>query len=136
MKDIKIFIFSFTALLLAASPAFAAEKTEKWTQLFNGKDIKDWKVKIKGHDLGDNYGNTFRVEDGILKVSYDKYKKFDAKFGHLFYKKAFSNYRLRIEYRFIGDQVPGGAGWAAKRSAVKLKIKILMSFMLMSVYLN
>ena len=61
----------------------------RWISLFNGKNLEGWTVKITGHDLNDNYGNTFRVEDGILKVCYDQYDKFDGKFGHLFYKGTF-----------------------------------------------
>jgi hypothetical protein len=52
--------------------------------LFNGKDLEGWKIKVTGHKLNDNYANTFRVEDGILKVAYDNYEKFDRKFGHIF----------------------------------------------------
>ena len=98
----------------------AKNANEKWVQLFNGKDLKGWKVKICGHDLGDNFGNTFRVEDGLLKVCYDKYDKFGGKFGHLFHEKMFSNYRLRVEYRFVGKQVPGGAGWALRNSGIMI----------------
>ncbi len=93
-------------------------KQEKWIRLFNGKDLDGWKVKIRGYDLDDNYGNTFRVEDGVLKVAYDKYEKFDSKFGHLFYKEPLSNYILRVEYRFVGDQCPGGPGWAFRNSGI------------------
>ena len=92
----------------------------KWIRLFNGKDLKGWKVKITGHKLGDNYGNTFRVEDGILKVAYDKYDKFGGKFGHLFYEKPLSNYILRLEYRFVGKQCPGGPGWALRNSGIMI----------------
>ncbi len=95
-------------------------KKGQWIQLFNGKDLKDWKVKIAGHEVGDNYKDTFRVEDGILKVSYDKYEKWDNKFGHLFYKKPFSHYIIRCEYRFVGDQVKGGPGWAVRNSGIMI----------------
>ena len=111
------------AFLLIALPGAAAEKQkeqETWIQLFNGKDLTGWKIKITGHELGDNYGNTFRVEDGILKVAYDKYEKFNGKFGHLFYHAPFSNYRLRVEYRFVGKQVPGGPGWAFRNSGIMI----------------
>ncbi len=100
--------------------AGSLEAEDKWIQLFNGKDLKGWKVKITGHELGDNVGDTFRVENGILKVSYDKYEKFDGKFGHIFYEHEFSNYRLRAEYRFVGEQVPGGPGWAVRNSGLML----------------
>lgn len=91
-----------------------------WINLFNGKDLDGWTPKIRGYAAGENYGDTFRVENGVLKVSYDKYTKFDGKFGHLFYKTPFSNYRLRIEYRFVGDQCPGGQGWAFRNSGVMI----------------
>ncbi|MHC4072864.1 MAG: 3-keto-disaccharide hydrolase [Planctomycetota bacterium] len=95
-------------------------KNSGWINLFNGRNLDGWKVKITGHELNDNYGNTFRVENGILKVSYDQYEKFDGKFGHLFYKDKFSHYILRLEYRFVGNQTPGGPGWAFRNSGVML----------------
>lgn len=93
-------------------------KDQEWVNLFNGKDLEGWTPKITGYPVGENYGNTFRVEDGLLTVSYDKYYRFDNRFGHLFYNEPFSNYVLRVEYRFIGEQVEGGAAWAKKNSGV------------------
>lgn len=104
----------------AAAAAEPAPSADGWISLFNGKDLTGWTPKITGYDLGDNHANTFRVEDGVLKVSYDQYKAFDGKFGHLFYKDKFSHYRLRIEYRFVGEQAPGGPGWAFRNSGVML----------------
>jgi hypothetical protein len=101
---------------LAQAPAAA----DGWIALFNGRDLTGWTPKIKGYDLGVNFGDTFRVEDGVLKVVYDQYSRFDNKFGHLFYKDKFSHYRLRVEYRFIGEQCPGGPSWATRNSGVML----------------
>jgi hypothetical protein len=98
----------------------AAEKEKGWIALFNGKDLDGWTPKIKGYPAGENHADTFRVEDGVLKVSYDKYKKFDGKFGHLFYKTPFSHYRLRVEYRFVGEQCPGGPSWAFRNSGAMI----------------
>lgn len=112
-----------TLTLLLFCPALAPAQEpqdEKWIQLFNGKDLEGWTPKIKGHELGDNFGNTFRVEDGLLKVGYDKYDDFNGQFGHLFYKDPFSHYRLRVEYRFVGDQAKGGPGWAFRNSGVMI----------------
>lgn len=95
-------------------------KEGEWISLFNGKDLDGWVVKIKGYEANDNYADTFRVENGILKVSYDKYPKFDGKFGHLFTKKKYSHYRLRVEYRFVGDQCKGGPSWAIRNSGAML----------------
>ena len=113
---------SLVALMIVLPACMAANEApqQKWIQLFNGKDLTGWKVKITGHGLGDNFGNTFRVEDGVLKVCYDKYDRFGGKFGHLFYHKPFSNYRLRVEYRFTGEQAAGGEGWAFRNSGMMI----------------
>jgi hypothetical protein len=113
-----------TALtLLVAITATAQIKTGKknWIQLFNGKNLDGWTVKIKDHPVNDNFGNTFRVEDGVMKVSYDQYgDAFKEQFGHIFYKKKFSAYLLVVEYRFIGDQIKDGPGWAYRNSGLML----------------
>lgn len=118
----------FSALFLLATSwkscgdktTISATKEGQWMQLFNGKNLDGWDVKIAGFDMNDNYKNTFRVEDGLLKVRYDGYTNFDEHYGHIFYKKTFSHYRLRVEYRFIGKQYPGGEGWALRNSGVML----------------
>jgi hypothetical protein len=92
---------------------------ENWVTLFNGKDLNDWIVKIKGHPAGDNYNNTFIVEDGVMKVNYEKYNdSFNDTFGHIYYKKPYSNYRFRMDYRFTGNQLSDGAGWANRNSGI------------------
>ena len=106
---------------VAATCCGAEEPSGKWIQLFNGKDLTGWTPKIKGFELGDNHADTYRVEDGILKVAYDKYKgPFRGRFGHLFYEKPFSNYVLRIEYRFVGEQAERGPAWAIRNSGVMI----------------
>jgi hypothetical protein len=96
------------------------DSTSGWIQLFNGKDLNDWRIKITGYELNDNFGNTFQVEDGLLKVSYDQYDAFDEKFGHIFHKDKFSAYLIGVEYRFVGRQAPGGPGWAIRNSGIML----------------
>ena len=53
-------------------------------------------------------------------MSYDKYERFEDRFGHLFYKAAFSHYRLVAEYRFVGDQAAGGPDWAVRNNGLML----------------
>ena len=106
------------SLLLTLSVSASAQKG--WINLFNGKDIKDWTVKIAKHEVAENYANTFRVEDGLMKVRYDGYADFDKQYGHIFYKKPFSYYLLKVEYRFVGEQAKGGEGWATRNSGAML----------------
>ncbi len=107
-------------IILLAFIATSSFAQKGWINLFNGKDLKDWKVKINGHPLNDNYANTFRVENGVMKVSYDGYSEWKDRYGHIFYRKPFSAYVLVVEYRFTGDQIPGGPGWAIRNSGAML----------------
>lgn len=107
-------------LTCIATISQAVAEDAKWTQLFNGKDLTGWTPKIRGCEAGENYKNTFRVENGIIKVDYSDYEQWDARFGHLFYEKKFSNYRLRVEYRFTGTQLKGGPGWALRNSGIMI----------------
>ncbi|MCC5936521.1 MAG: DUF1080 domain-containing protein [Lunatimonas sp.] len=91
-----------------------------WRTLFNGKDMEKWRIKIAKHELDENFANTFRVEDGLMKVRYDGYEDFDRQYGHIFYDEPFSYYLYRVEYRFVGEQAPGGEGWALRNSGVML----------------
>ena len=91
-----------------------------WIQLFNGKDLTDWTIKFAKHDLGENLYNTFRAEDGLLKVRYDQWPTFNAEFGHLFYKDPFSYYLLAAEYRFVGERVAGAPAWANRNNGLML----------------
>jgi hypothetical protein len=113
---------SIVSLVVAASITLtAAPRQNTWIQLFNGRNLDGWQVKIRGYDAGENVGDTFRVENGVIKVAYDRYDgPFNGRYGHLFYKDDFSHYRLRIEYRFVGDQAPGGPDWARRNSGVML----------------
>ena len=122
MKYSYSFLFLFSFALLSYQPektAIENSKTKKWVSLFNGKDLKNWKPKITGHQLGENFGNTFRVADGLLQVRYDQYDRFKTRFGALYYDKKFTNYRLKVEYRFIGDTTPGAPSWGYRDGGIQ-----------------
>ncbi len=93
---------------------------EEWIDLFNGQNLEGWTVKIAGHRLGENYADTFRVEDGILKCEYDDYQEFGGRYGHLFSNLAYSHYRLRLEYRFVGRMVSDAPNYVDLNSGVML----------------
>ena len=115
LANLAILLFTWTTPLPADN-----SKEGKWIPLFNGENLEGWTPKIRYHELGDNYANTFRVEDGLLKVGYEGYDGFNETFGHLFYKDSFSNYRFRVEYRFVGEQCEGGPGWALRNSGIMI----------------
>lgn len=115
----KLFSLFTVAIVLCSSFVHAQRSAkEQWESMFNGKDLTGWTPKIRYHAAGDNFGNTFRVEDGKLVVRYDAYDRFNETFGHIFYNKPYSYYRIRLEYRFVGDQVKEGPGWAIRNSGI------------------
>jgi beta-glucanase (GH16 family) len=120
-KSNKVLLAIFLTIGLGLpSTECTAQKNLKWKQLFNGKDLNDWQIKIRYHELDDNFGNTFQVNDGNIQVRYDEYDAFGEQFGHLFYKQPFSSYLIGVEYRFVGDQVKEGPGWAYRNSGIMI----------------
>jgi hypothetical protein len=112
-------LLACVSLLAGTARLCAADAPdEKWISLFNGRDLEGWTVKIAKHPIGENYADTFRVEDGVIKVAYDKYGKFDEQFGHLYSNLPYSHYVLRLEYRFTGTPMPDAPEWAGYNSGV------------------
>ena len=105
-------------LLLSATLAQASPDDREWIQLFDGKSLRGWTPKFAGYEAGVNFRDTFRVENGVLKVSYDRYDRFENQFGHLFYETPFSHYVVAVEYRFLGPPTPGAPDWAFRNSGI------------------
>lgn len=92
----------------------------KWVSIFNGTDLAGFTMKIKGYPLGENFGNTFRVKDGILSVRYDGYgPDLLGRFGTLYIDKELHDYRLKVEYRFVGETAPGAPEWGYRDSGIQ-----------------
>jgi hypothetical protein len=115
-------VIAATAILAVASCAGQARQPEGeyWQSLFDGKTLDGWTPKIRGFPLGENYRDTFKVRDGVLRVSYENYDKFGERFGHLFYKTPFKAYKLRLDYRFIDGTPADTAAWALTNSGVMI----------------
>jgi len=132
MRTGRVFLPVMAALVVSVSAAVLSQTAAStasipkagagdWIQLFNGKDLTGWTPKFAKHDLGENFNNTFRAEEGLLKVRYDKWETFNGEFGHMFYKDPFSYYVIAAEYRFVGDQVKGGPDWAIRNNGLMLQ---------------
>jgi Domain of Unknown Function (DUF1080) len=116
-------LLRFLSLLLAALTVLGCGRSNKkskgeWITLFNGKDITDWIVKIHHHEVNTNFGNTFRVEDGMIKVRYDQYGDFNDQFAHLYYEQPFSRFHLVVEYKFTGELQKGAPNYTVLNSGV------------------
>jgi hypothetical protein len=120
----KILRYLFISILIFSGQVKAQVNSQekfpvgKWVSLFNGVDTKDWTVKIHHHEVGVNFGNTFRVADSSVQVRYDQYGEFNDQFGHLYYKQPFSYYHLRLQYRFVGELQKGAPSYTLRNSGV------------------
>ena len=115
-----ILLLALTTLSIGCSESQPPDNadTENWVDLFNGENLDGWDLKITGYPLNENFANTFRVEDKLIKVRYDGYESFDGQFGHIFYNEPYSHYRLRVEYRFVDEQAEGGPDWAFMNNGI------------------
>ena len=117
---LKLIKFSCFLILVYSCNKISDSNIENWEVIFNGKDLKDWKIKFANQNLNVNYKNTFQIRDSVLKVVYDNYDSFDNNYAQIYYKKPYSYYKLKFEYRFTGSQTRGGAGWAKRNSGIMI----------------
>jgi hypothetical protein len=115
---ILVIILALAPPLAKGQEAVSKADEQDWIQLFNGRNLDDWTVKITKHKPGENFSDTFRVENGLLKISYDKYETFDGQFGHLFHKDKFSYYLIAVEYRFVGQQIKDAPTWGYRNNGI------------------
>lgn len=122
MKHASAFLLCLLAFLFSCtstSKSTSNKNNQQWTSLFNGKNLEGWQIKIAGYPLNENFGNTFRVEDGILSIRYNQYDSFRNRFGALYFNRPFTNYRLRVEYRFVGETTPGAPSWGFRDGGIQ-----------------
>jgi hypothetical protein len=128
--------FGMAGMVSAAlSTAQAGPSDTDWVQLFNRVDLKDWDIKFTGHELNDNYKNTFYVKDSLLIVDYSGYTGFNNEWGHAANKtKPYSYYLLRAEYSPGANQVSGGPSWAVQNNGLMLHSQSMASMSLKQDY--
>ena len=108
-------------LCFAAACAHSPTQERQWVSLFDGKSLEGWTPKISGYEVGKDPFDTFRAEDGVIRVSYERYGDgFRKRFGHLAYRVPYSTYRLRFEYRLTGKPVGDVEPWQQSNSGVML----------------
>ncbi|NAS11047.1 3-keto-disaccharide hydrolase [Poritiphilus flavus] len=120
LKKKKLTIAGISVFACCLSLWFVSCQSQKdeWQPLFNGKDLDGWVAKFHHHDYGDNYANTFRVVNGAIQVNYDDYSEFNERYGHLFYKEAFSKFHLKFEYRFTDQWMPDAPDYTYRNSGI------------------
>lgn len=89
---------NFLLLILVTWMVSCQSKT---ISLFNGSDLTGWHVDVPAQGINPDTTASFVVRDGHL-VSLGEPR------GHLITDTKFKNYRLEVNYRFVGE--PGNCG--------------------------
>lgn len=118
MKNLFLILFILSACNIGNKKGNKTQTSCEWISIFNGKNLDGWIPKVSGDSVGVNTLNVFRVEDGLLRVSYDEYDKLNGRYGHLFYKEPLSKYKLKVEYRFVGEKMPDAPDYCYRNSGV------------------
>ena len=109
-----------TCLGCSLEPKADLSGQEEWIDLFNGVDLSGWDIKIAGYPVNENFLETFVVEDSMIRIQYERYDTFGTFFGHMYYRQPYSHYKLSFDYRFVGEQLAGGASWNVRNSGIML----------------
>ena len=119
--------FVVLAALLAGGAAFAAEDINEPVRpvgvngrvarnvsakaLFNGRDLTGWYTYLKGRGKNVDPKGVFSVSSGVIRVTGEE-------FGALVSEAEYENYRLSLEYRFLGGEQFGGKAGCAPDSGI------------------
>jgi hypothetical protein len=82
--------FTLFCLMMISSMAVSGQKVKK-TELFNGKDLKNWTFTLK--DPSVDPATVFTVKEGVIHIKGDP-------FGYMRTKDAYSDYTLHVEWRY------------------------------------
>lgn len=89
-----------------------------WKTIFNGYSYAGWIPKVAGYELGENPGNIFSIKNGAMHLDHKAFFAHEGRFAHLFYKKPYSNYRLKFKYRFLDHLVANAPKYAYRNSGL------------------
>src|SRR5262245_20285083 len=100
---ILVLLFFGRAVPALAEDAREAKPVAGWTPLFDGKSFAGWYTQINKQPKGADPEKYFQVEDGAIHVYKDQPAGIDVPNGYLATEKEYSNFRLRMEYKW-GDK--------------------------------
>jgi len=88
-----------SALFISLTILALSCKSNKSIELFNGQDLDNWNIIVSTEDVEPS--ELFYVEDGLLNT-------IGVPFGYIRTKESYSNYKLHLEWRWIGE--PSNSG--------------------------
>ena len=81
----------------ATQPAAAAER---WTPLFNGRDLNGWYTFLQVHGKNQDPDRVITIEDGAIHLYKHVADGSKVVMGYISTEKEYGNYHLRLQYRW------------------------------------
>ncbi|MBN1465982.1 DUF1080 domain-containing protein [candidate division KSB1 bacterium] len=91
-------IYAVVAILVCMSCAPKQQEPEK-TVLFNGADLTGWKLVVSADSVDVN--DVWSVADGVVRCA-------GAPNGYMMTETSYANYRLHLEWRWVGEPTNSG----------------------------
>jgi hypothetical protein len=92
--------------------ADAADASDRWVSLFNGRDLEGWYTFLQEHGKNRDPDHVITIEDGAIHLYKDAPDASRVVMGYIATEKEFGNYHLRVQYR-----------WGTKKFEPRYKLK-------------
>ena len=89
------FVLDTSRTVHGPTPFFELAPAEGRRELFNGHDLTGWHTYLQGRGRNVDPKGVFAVTNGVLRISGEEW-------GSLVTEEDFSDYRLTVEYRWLG----------------------------------
>ena len=107
---------AFLVDFLVPGTAAGTDESAGWKKLFNGKDLDGWHIVI-GNPARADTNHLVQVHDGMIHMYKDVLQGSPQPAGYLVTDKEYSNYHLKLEYKW-GEKRFGGRAKARRDAGI------------------
>ena len=90
----------------AGQPGVPAPGNDGWIQLFNGRNLDGWYTFLSKSGQNNDPAGLIRVDNGMIHILGNPVAPGAAEAGYLATNQEFSDYRLRLEYKWGMQRFP------------------------------
>src|SRR3954451_18742351 len=84
----------------AASSGGTSASTDRWTPLFNGRDLSGWYTFLQKHGKNSDPDRVITIEDGAIHLYKDAPEGSNVVMWYIGTEKEYENYHIRFQYRW------------------------------------
>src|SRR4051812_5392272 len=84
----------------AANPRGPSATADRWTPLFNGRDLSGWYTFLQKHGKNSDPDRVITIEDGAIHLYKDAAEGSSVVMGYIGTEKEYEDYHIRFQYRW------------------------------------